>query len=229
MNQTQVRLLAFIAELELQHGRAHPRVRSMAGALGVSERAIQYHLRQLTRTGLLKISARKTRTGKQLTSVYTLTEAGRAVISATSGVKRGEAAEAAFHTLFPETGVKQDSASGVNPVKLDSPSGVKKPEAAETPTSTGETVRGVKQDSASPMKAASPLNKEQPETTGGGPEESAAQEGRPPEPPPHMLTSSPVANQYIRDQWAARANREPTGLDKQMEILRARWAKRGDA
>ena len=229
MNPTQSRLLAFIAELELQHGRAHPRVRSMAGALGVSERAIQYHLRQLSRTGLIKITPRKTRTGKQLTSFYTLTEAGKAVVSLASGVKRSEAVEAAFHTLFPETGVKLDSASGVNPVKLDSASGVKEANTGETPTSTGQTETGVKLDSASGVQAFAPLNKETPETTGGA--QTAALEGRPTEPPPHMLTSSEVANQYIRDKWTERTQREPTGLEKQMAILEARWAatKRGEA
>ena len=126
--------------------------------------------------------------------------------------------------------MKQDSASGVNPVKLDSTSGVKQPKAAETPTSTSETVRGVKQDSASPLKGVAPLNKETGETPGGGPEESAAHEGRPPEPPPHVLTSNPTTNQYIRDQWAARAKHEPTPLEKQMAILEARWAaQRGKA
>lgn len=207
MNANQVRLLAFIAELERQHGKAHPRVRSIAGALGVSERAIQYHLRTLRSTGLVKVSSRRTRGGKQLTSRYRLTEAGKAVVASASPMKQQNAAFAAFHTENEGGGVNTKFASPVNGVNKESASPVKRLDALGTTSSALEPGGGVNRDSASPLTATSPLNKEHQEPAGGGPD-PAAPEGRPQRPQPR-LTGIPEVDSYILRKHKERENAPP--------------------
>lgn len=229
MNPTQQRILVFIAELELQHGKAHPRRRSLAGALGISEATVKRSIRALKAAGLLKVSTRRTRSRKQLTSLYALTEAGKAIVRTTTP---GSVPQTVFGLSDTLNEGGRGSAVPTTRGSWGAQEQATRGSVENTPSAPTQTQdqggRG-SQETTTPGSDVTPLNKEQPETTGGGPEESAALEGRPLEPPPHMLTKSPAANQYIRDQWAARAKREPTGLDKQMEILRARWAKRGDA
>lgn len=236
MNQNQLKLLAFIAALEEQHGKAHPRVRSMAGALGVSERAVQQHLRLLRSAGLVKVSTRRTRSGKQLTSLYTLTDAGRALIAATSPLKQQEAALAAFHTQNEGGRVKQETTSGVQGVKQETASGVKRAEAAETPSGTALQGGRVKQETTSPLKPASPLNKEPHEPTGGEPQESPAHEGRAHEPQP-PLTGIPDVDRYILRKHEERKHAPPDPYawvhelhaKKQREALMAQTARKADA
>lgn len=218
MNGNQLRLLAFIAELEKQHGKAHPRVRSIAGAVGISTRATQEHLKLLKATGLIKISTRRTRSGRQITSTYTLTDAGKAVISLTSPMKQAEAVEIAFHTQNEGGRVKQDSTSWVRGVKRELPSGVNPAHAQENPTQTQETGGRVKQDSASPMNVASPLNKEHTPAPCENPPAPAAPEG----PPPQYLTGIPEVDDYIKRVHARRQALGPDPLQAQVDIIEAR-------
>lgn len=207
MNSTQTRLLAFIAELELQHGRAHPRVRSMAGALGVSEATVHRALRTLRAANLLKISKRRARSGKQLTSVYTLTAAGKAVVNAATPLSHQQAALAAFYTEETPGGVSPKTATGVSGVSPNQATGVSPDNPQETPTQTSQIGgEGVTKNNDTPVRM-TPLNKEHQEPAGGGPD-PAAPEGRPQRPQPR-LTGIPEVDSYILRKHKERENAPP--------------------